>query len=156
MLTGALVMGMEILVNRSASRWVSGYDRSETRRPKEAIFTQIYFTPQSYCIWLGFVLSLYIENRQMYKVGQNILSNEKAYEIVKEADIYIIHHTLDHSDSDMDERNPVHKRRVRAASKTSHSILQRSRSIPVIWPCFPVKELLVYVLCHTGSKLIAD
>ena len=68
----------------------------------------------------------------------------------------MIHHTWQISETNMDERKPLDERRPAIVPKTSDSIVQRSRSIPIIRRGPVPKELFVYVLCHTRRKLIAD
>ena len=56
----------------------------------------------------------------------------------------------------MDERKPLDERRPTIVPKTSDSIVQRPRSLPIV-RCGPgPEELPVYVPCHTRRKLIAD
>ena len=55
----------------------------------------------------------------------------------------------------MDERKPLDERRPAIVSKTSDSIMQRSRSIPIIRRPVP-EELPIYVSCHARCKLVAD
>jgi hypothetical protein len=56
--------------------------------------------------------------------------------------------TPEYSKTYMDERKPLGKGRV-ASSKTPNGSVQRSCSLPITRPCAVLKQLLVYVPCHT-------